>query len=126
MNIEGISIATIETFIEMGFIKEYADLYKLEKHKDKIVALDGFGEKSYSNLIDAINKSRETECYRVINSLGILGIGAANAKILSRHFEDDIDKLKTADEEELTGIDEIGPILAKSIKDYFLIKRMRR
>lgn len=123
MNIEGISIATIETFIEMGFIKEYADLYKLERHKDKIVALDGFGEKSYSNLIDAINKSRETECYRVINSLGILGIGTANAKILSKHFEDDVDKLKTADEEELTGIDEIGPILAKSIRDYFSDKK---
>ena len=123
MNIEGISIATIETFIEMGFIKEYADLYKLEKHKDKIVALDGFGEKSYNNLIDAINKSRDTECYRVINSLGILGIGAANAKILSKHFEDDIEKLRKADVGELTGIDEIGPILAKSIRDYFSDKK---
>ena len=123
MNIEGISIATIETFIEMGFIKEYADLYKLDKHRDKIVALDGFGEKSYNNLIDAINKSRDTECYRVINSLGILGIGAANAKILSKHFEDDIEKLRKADVDELTGIDEIGPILAKSIRDYFSDKK---
>ncbi|MBR0038739.1 MAG: NAD-dependent DNA ligase LigA [Lachnospiraceae bacterium] len=123
MNIEGISIATIETFIEMGFIKEYADLYKLEKHKDKIVALDGFGEKSYNNLIDAVNKSRDTECYRVINSLGILGIGAANAKILSKHFGDDIEKLRKADIDELTEIDEIGPILAKSIRDYFSDKK---
>jgi DNA ligase (NAD+) len=123
MNIEGISIATIETFIEMGFIKEYADLYKLESHKDKIVALDGFGEKSYNNLIEAINKSRETECYRVINSLGILGIGTANAKILSKHFEDDIVKLRKADVDELTEIDEIGPILAKSIRDYFSDKK---
>ncbi|MBR4314333.1 MAG: NAD-dependent DNA ligase LigA [Lachnospiraceae bacterium] len=123
MNIEGISIATIETFIEMGFIKEYADLYKLESHKDKIVALDGFGEKSYNNLIEAINKSRETECYRVINSLGILGIGTANAKILSRHFDDDIEKLRKADVDELTEIDEIGPILAKSIRDYFSDKK---
>lgn len=123
MNIEGISIATIETFIEMGFIKEYADLYKLDKHKDKIVSLDGFGEKSYNNLIDAVNKSRDTECYRVINSLGILGIGAANAKILSKHFEDDIGKLRKADIDELTEIDEIGPILAKSIKDYFSDKK---
>lgn len=126
MNIEGISIATIETFIEMGFIKEYADLYKLDKHRDKIVALDGFGEKSYNNLIDAINKSRDTECYRVINSLGILGIGAANAKILSKHFEDDIEKLRKADVDELTGIDEIGPILAKSIRDYFSDKKNAR
>ena len=126
MNIEGISIATIETFIEMGFIKEYADLYKLESHKDKIVALDGFGEKSYNNLIEAINKSRKTECYRVINSLGILGIGTANAKILSRHFDDDIEKLRKADVDELTEIDEIGPILAKSIRDYFSDKKNTR
>ena len=126
MNIEGISIATIETFIEMGFIKEYADLYKLEKHKDKIVALDGFGEKSYNNLIDAINESRDTECYRVINSLGILGIGTANAKILSKHFGDDIEKLRKADVDELTEIDEIGPILAKSIRDYFSDKKNAR
>ena len=123
MNIEGISIATIETFIEMGFIKEYADLYKLDKHKDKIVALDGFGEKSYNNLIEAINKSRDIECYRVINSLGILGIGTANAKILSKHFGDDIEKLRNAEVDELTEIDEIGPILAKSIRDYFSDKK---
>ena len=119
MNIEGISIATIEIFIEMGFIKEYADLYKLEKHREKIIEIDGFGEKSYNNIIDAVNNSRETECYRVINSLGILGIGTANAKILAKHFDDDIEALRTADEETLTGIDEIGPVLAKSIRDYF-------
>ena len=123
MNIEGISIATIETFIEMGFIKEYADLYKLEKHKEKIVEIDGFGEKSYNNIIDAVNKSRDTECYRVINSLGILGIGTANAKILAKHFEDDIEELRSANEEILTSIDEIGPVLAKSIRDYFLDKK---
>lgn len=123
MNIDGISIATIESFIELGFIKEYADLYKLEKYKDKIVNIDGFGEKSYNNIIDAINKSRDTECYRVINSLGILGIGTANAKILAKHFGDDIEKLRKADENELTGINEIGPILAKSIRDYFTDKK---
>ena len=123
MNIEGISIATIETFIEKGFIKEYADLYKLEKHKEKIIEMDGFGEKSYNNIIDAVNNSRETECYRVINSLGILGIGTANAKILARHFNDDIEALRKADEEILTGIDEIGPVLAKSIRDYFTDKK---
>lgn len=119
MNISGISIATIETFIEMGFIKEFADLYKLDRYKEKIVSLDGFGEKSYNNIIEAINESRTVECYRVINSLGILGIGTANAKILARHFGDDISKLRTATEDELTEIDEIGPVLAKSIRDYF-------
>ena len=119
MNIEGISIATIENFIEKGFIKEYADLYKLDRYKDKIIELDGYGEKSYNNLIAAINKSRDTECYRVINSLGILGIGTANAKTLSNHFKNDINKLRNADIEELTCINDIGLVLAKSISDYF-------
>lgn len=126
MNIEGISIATIETFIEKGFIKEYADLYKLEKHKNEIIKLEGFGEKSYDNIINAIDKSRDTECYRVINSLGILGIGTANAKLLARHFEDDFDKLINSSIEELQGIDEIGPILAKSIEDFFKDKNNKK
>ena len=126
MNIEGISIATIETFIEKGFIGEYADLYKLEKHKDEIVKIDGFGEKSYENIIKAVDESRETECYRVINSLGILGIGTANAKLLAKHFEDDFDKLMSANAEELKAIDEIGPVLAKSIEDFFKDKKNRK
>ena len=126
MNIEGISIATIETFIEKCFIKEYADLYKLEKHKNEIIKLEGFGEKSYDNIINAIDKSRDTECYRVINSLGILGIGTANAKLLARHFEDDFSKLMNANAEELQGIDEIGPVLAKSIEDYFKDKKNKK
>ncbi|MBO6134845.1 MAG: NAD-dependent DNA ligase LigA [Lachnospiraceae bacterium] len=119
MNIEGISIATIETFLSKGIIKEYGDLYKLESHKDEIVGLDGFGEKSYQNIISSVDKSRDTECFRVINALGIIGIGTANAKILARHFENDIEKIVNADESELQGIDDIGPVLAKSIKDFF-------
>ena len=126
MNIEGISIATIETFIEKGFIHEYADLYKLEKNKDEITKLEGFGEKSYENIINAVNKSRDTECYRVINSLGILGIGTANAKLLAKHFEDDFDKLMSSSANDLQDIDEIGPVLAKSIEDYFKDKKNRK
>ena len=126
MNIEGISIATIETFIEKGFIGEYADLYKLEKHKDEITKIEGFGEKSYDNIIKAVDKSRDTECYRVINSLGIFGIGTANAKLLAKHFEDDFDKLMNSNVEELQGIDEIGPMLAKSIEDYFKDKKNKK
>ena len=126
MNIEGISIATIETFIEKGFIHEYADLYKLEKNKDEITKLEGFGEKSYENIINAVNKSRDTECYRVINSLGILGIGTANAKLLAKHFEDDFDKLMSSSANDLQDIDEIGPVLAKSIEDYFRDKKNRK
>ena len=119
MNIEGISIATIETFLSKGFIKEYADLYKLAKHKDEIVSLEGFGEKSYQNIIAAVDKSRDTECYRIVNALGIMGIGTANAKILSKHFNNDIEKIANASVDELQGINDIGPVLAKSIVDYF-------
>ena len=126
MNIEGISIATIETFLSKGYIKEYADLYKLERHKKEIVNLDGFGEKSYKNIIDAVDKSRDTECYRVINSLGILGIGAANAKILSKHFNDNFLEIEKCSVEELEKIDEIGPVLAKSIYSFFKNKKYKK
>lgn len=119
MNIEGISIATIETFIKAGFVKKFSDLYKLEKYKDKIIDIEGFGEKSYENIITAINKSKETDLYRFINSLGINGIGHANSKVLSKHFNDDLDKLINASLEDLTNIKDIGPVLAKSIYDYF-------
>lgn len=119
MNIEGVSIATIETFLSKGFIKEYADLYKLDRYKKEIIELDGFGDKSYQNIIDAIDKSRDTECFRVINSLGIAGIGTANAKILSRHFDNDINSVINAKLDELQNIKDIGPVLAKSIVDYF-------
>lgn len=126
MNIEGISIATIETFLSKGFIKEYADLYKISKHRDEIVKLEGFGEKSYQNIIDAVNKSRDTECYRVINALGIMGIGTANAKILSKHFNNEIEKIANASLDELQAINDIGPVLAKSIVDYFSDKNKKK
>ena len=126
MNIEGISIATIETFLSKGFIKEYADLYKISKHRDEIVKLEGFGEKSYQNIIDAVDKSRDTECYRVINALGIIGIGTANAKILSKHFNNEIEKIANASLDELQAINDIGPVLAKSIVDYFSDKNKKK
>ena len=119
MNIEGVSIATIETFIKSGFVKKFSDLYTIDKYKDKIVEMDGFGEKSYENIINAINKSKDVELYRFINSLGINGIGQANSKILSKHFDDDLDKIMSASLDELTIIKDIGPVLAKSIYEYF-------
>lgn len=123
MNIEGISIATLEKFISLSFIKEYADLYKLSRYKDDIIELEGFGEKSYKNIIDSIEDKREVETYRLINSLGITGIGKANAKVLAKHFGDDFEALRKAKEEELCNIQTIGPILAKSIYDYFNNKK---
>lgn len=126
MNIEGISIATIESFIQKGFIKEYADLYKLEKYEKEIIDIEGFGKKSYDNIIKSINQSRDAECYRVINSLGITGIGTANAKLLSKHYKDDFNKFMNAKEEELIEIKEIGKVLAKSIVGYFKNKKNQK
>ncbi len=118
-NIEGVSIATIEEFIDLGFIKEYADIFKLENYKDEIISLDGFGEKSYENIISATKKARKINFSNFLYSLGITGIGTANSKILSKYFKSDLNKLIKADKEELKGINEIGPVLAKSIFEYF-------
>lgn len=126
MNIDGISIATIEKFISLKFIKEFADLYKLTKYKNDIINLEGFGQKSYDNIINAIEERREVELYRLINSLGILGIGTANAKLISKHYDNDINKLLNATEEELQSIDQVGPVLAKSITDYFKDSKNRQ
>ena len=119
MDIEGISTQTIEKFINLGIIKEYADLYKLEKHKNLIMSLDGFGEKSYNNIYNAIEKRRVVDCFRVINSLGILGIGPANAKVISKYFNYDIEKIRIANVDDFCKIDTIGPILAESIYSFF-------
>ena len=118
-NIEGISKATMEHFIDIGFIKEYADIFKLDRYKDDIINLDGYGKKSYENMINAINKSRKVNFTNFIYALGISGIGVANSKILSKHFNSDLSKLSNASIDELNSIDEIGPVLAKSIREYF-------
>ncbi|MDO5564099.1 MAG: NAD-dependent DNA ligase LigA [Eubacteriales bacterium] len=119
INIEGLNIATLDTFIEHGFIKEYADIFHLNNYKEKIIELDGFGEKSYENIIKAIEDKREVELSNLINSLGIMGIGIANSKILAKYYDYDINKLLMATKEELNNIDEIGPILSDSLYDYF-------
>ena len=118
-NIEGISIATIEMLVEKGYIKEYADIFKLKKYKDEIIKLDGYGEKSFDNMINAIETCRDIECYRFINSLGIIGIGTANAKIIAKNFGDDIESIRLKKEVDYIQIKDIGPILAKSIVDFF-------
>lgn len=119
MQIDGMSEATLEKFISMGLIKEYADIYKLAEHKQEICQMDGFGEKSYENMMESIESSRKTTLVRVIYSLGILNVGLSNAKILCKFFDYDIDKLRCASIEELSSIDNIGEIIAKSIVNYF-------
>lgn len=119
MNIDGLSEATLEKLIDCGFIHEYADLFKLERFKDRIVRFEGFGEKSYENLISAIDASRKTTLPRVIFGLGIAGIGSANAKLISKAYDYDIEKIKIADAFELAQIDKIGDVMAANIVSYF-------
>lgn len=119
MNIDGLSSATMEKLIDRGFIKEYADIFHLEKWKDSIVEMEGFGKKSYENMIASIEKARKTTLPRVIYALGISGIGSANARMLSKAFGFDFEKMRAASIEELTEVDGIGTVLAKGWKDYF-------
>lgn len=119
MNIDGLSEATLEKFILNGFIKEFGDIYELEHYKDAIIEMDGFGEKSYENLMDNIKKSSHTTLPRLVYALGIANIGVANAKVLCKEFDYDLQKLMQADEETISQIEGIGSVIAKSVTDYF-------
>ena len=119
MNIDGLSEATLEKFIARGFIHSFGDIFEIEKHRNEIIQMDGFGEKSFDNLINSIEKARETTLAKVIYSLGIANIGLSNAKVICRHFDDELDRIRTADEEEISEIDGIGPVIAKSLTKYF-------
>lgn len=119
MNIDGLSEATLEKFIAKGFIHDFGDIFEIAKHREEIVTMEGFGEKSYDNLIASIDKAKETTLAKVIYSLGISNIGLSNARVICRHFDDDLDKIRSADEEEISAIDGIGPVIAKSLTKYF-------
>lgn len=118
MNIDGLSEATLEKFIDMGLIHEYADLYRMDRHRDVIVNMEGFGEKSYANLMESINASRNTTLHRVIYGLGIANIGLANAKMLCRYFDYDLAKMQAADVETLSAIEGVGEVIATAFADY--------
>lgn len=118
MNIDGLSEATLEKFVDMGFLQEYADLYHLDRFRDAIVGMEGFGEKSYANLTESINASRNTTLPRVIYSLGIANIGVANAKMLCRFFEYDMERMQKADVETLSAIEGVGEVIATAFVEY--------
>ena len=119
MNIDGLSEATLEKFIARGFIHDFGDIFEISRHRDEIVTMEGFGEKSFENLMASLEKARETTLAKVIYSLGIANIGLANAKVICRHFDDDLEKIRRADEEEVSSIDTIGPVIARSLTEYF-------
>jgi len=119
MNIDGLSEATLEKFIQMGFVKEFADLFHLNRYKDDIIAMEGFGEKSYDRLISSVEEARKVTPAKLLYSLGIANIGLSNAKLLCRHFDNDIEQIMHAGQEEIVGIDGIGEVIAESLTDYF-------
>ncbi|MCI5650027.1 MAG: NAD-dependent DNA ligase LigA [Fusicatenibacter sp.] len=119
LNIDGMSEATLEKFVGHGYIREFADIFRLDRYKDEIVSMDGFGEKSYQNLMDSIQKARNTTLPRLLYGLGILNVGVANAKMLCREFAFDLDRIRSASVEELSRIDGIGEVIAGSIVSYF-------
>ncbi|MDO4474846.1 MAG: NAD-dependent DNA ligase LigA [Eubacteriales bacterium] len=123
LNMEGLSEATLEKFIAKGFIHNYTDLFHLDRYAKEIQEMDGFGEKSYQNLIASVEKARETTLPKLIYSLGIPGIGLANAKVICKHFDHDIEKMIHADMEELNEIDGIGEVLARAFTEYFASER---
>lgn len=118
MNIDGLSEATLEKFIDMGFIHEYADLYHLDRYRDAIVEMEGFGEKSYQNLLDSIDVSRNSTLPRLIYGLGIANIGVANAKMLCKHFQYDLEQMIHADMESLSAIEGVGEVIASAFVEY--------
>lgn len=119
LNIDGLSEATLEKFIEHGFIHAFADLFHLGNYQEEITQLEGFGEKSFQNLCDSIERARNTTLPRLIYGLGIANIGVANAKMLSKYFEYDFGKLRQAEAEELSHIEGVGEVIAAAIRDYF-------
>ena len=119
MNIDGLSEATLEKFIARGFIHDFGDIFELEKYKEEIVRMDGFGEKSFSNLAGSIEKARKTSLYRLIYALGIPNVGLANAKVICRQFGNDLEKIRRLTLDELAQVDGIGPVIAGSFVEYF-------
>lgn len=119
MNIDGLSEATLEKFIARGFIHNFGDIFEIQRYQEEIVTMDGFGEKSFQNLLESLERAKETTLPKVIYSLGIANIGLANAKVICRHFGYDLEKIRNASEEEVSAIDGIGPVIARSLVEYF-------
>ena len=119
MNIDGLSEMTLEKFIQSGYVHEYADLFHLDQYRDRIVTMEGFGERSYQKLMDSLEKARHTTLPRVVYSLGIPNIGAANAKALCKEYGYDLERLRRAGALELSGIPGIGEVIGSSVEAYF-------
>ncbi len=119
MNIDGLSEATLEKFIARGFIHSFADMFHLDRWREEIVQMEGFGEKSYQNLIASVEKARKTTLPRLIYGLGISNIGVANARVICKACDYDLDRIRKISTEEMAEIDGIGPVIAGTFAEYF-------
>ncbi len=125
LNIDGLSEATLEKFIGAGFIREFADIFHLDRHREAIVEMEGFGQKSFDNLRQAITAASHTTLVRLVYGLGVAGIGLANARMLCRHFRYDFEAMRSADSEALVEVDGIGEVLAQAWCSYFAQEKNR-
>ncbi|MDR1540256.1 MAG: NAD-dependent DNA ligase LigA [Clostridiales bacterium] len=130
MNIDGLSQQTLEKFVQKGFIQDFADLYEISRYEQEIVAVDGFGQKSYNNLIDSLEKSKTVNLANFIYALGINQVGLSNAKLLCGYYDNDVEKIIQANPDELSEIEGFGEVISKSVSSYFSdegnIQRIRR
>lgn len=119
MNIEGLSEATIEKLIGKGMVKELSDIFHVEKYKDEIIKMEGFGEKSFENLVSSIKKARYTTLPKFVYSLGMPGVGLSNARLICKEFSYDFNRLRNASSEDLDAIPGIGEVIADSVVAFF-------
>lgn len=119
LNIDGLSEMTLEKFLSRGLIKSYRDIFHLREHREAILSMEGFGEKSCENLLASIERARDTRLFRLLYGLGIEGIGLANARVLCKHFKDDLEAVRQASVEELTEVEGIGAVLAEKLAGFF-------
>ena len=126
MNMEGLSEATLEKFIARGFIRTYDDLFHLDRYKEEIQEMEGFGEKSYQNLMESVEKARATTLPRLLYSLGIPGIGVANARVICREMGVSPEEMPDLTEEDLSAVSGVGGVIAKAYVDYFGDEKHRK
>ena len=119
MNVEGLSESTLEKLVDRGLIKDLADVFRIKDHHDEIVTMEGFGELSFKNLCDAVEKARSVTPQAFLYSLGIPNFGRANAALVARYCRNDWEKIRSLEEDELVTIEGIGDVMAKAYCDFF-------
>lgn len=126
MNIEGLSEATIEKLLNEKLIAKAADLFRLSAQKERIVGMEGFGERSYQKLMDSVEAARTVSPARFLYSLGVPNIGLSTAKLICRAFDEDIERVMNASAEELVKVEGIGEVTAEAFAAYFAEEKKRR